>query len=66
MGKAVTLIAPPVRTEEAVFSKFESAFTPDWDKSAGAQQAMDRNKQRAAMGQKKTPLLGGVLKPARK
>ena len=64
--KAVKEIAPPKTTEAVAFSTFDESFTPDWDRRAGAQPAMDRNRARAAMGLKKTPLLGGVLKPSRK
>jgi hypothetical protein len=39
-------------------------FVPGWDKSAGAQQAMDHVRPRARMGQKMTPLGRGTLSKA--
>lgn len=41
-------------------------FVPGWDKYAGAEQAMMRNRKRAAMGKKKSPIGCGVLTPSRK
>lgn len=38
------------------------AFHRDWDKPAGAQQAMERSAKRIAEGQKKTPIGAGKLK----
>jgi len=41
-------------------------FVPGWDKYAAGQQAMSRNKQRAAMGKKMTPRGRGVLTPSKR
>jgi hypothetical protein len=40
------------------------AFVPNWDKDPGHGQHHQRLDERLAMGQKKTPLTGGKLKPA--
>jgi hypothetical protein len=43
----------------------DDCFVPGWDRKASAEQAMQRVKQRARMGAKKTPLGAGTLRPSR-
>lgn len=63
--KCCTRINGGPQTKESVFSKFDEQWTPGWDKAASGQQAMDRNKDRAKMGQKMTPLGAGKLMKAK-
>lgn len=65
MGKSATRIGNGKRTVACNYSGLSDYFVPGWDKKAGAEQAMDRVAERLAMGNKKTPLLGGALKPKR-
>lgn len=50
--------SPPKKTTAAQFSKMSERFTPGWDKECASQQKMARVAERAAMGQKKTPISG--------
>lgn len=42
------------------FNKLADRFVPGWDKRVAAGQQIDRVKDRLAMGDVKTPRLGGV------
>lgn len=44
----------------------KDCFVPGWDRYAAGQQAMSRNKARAAMGKKMTPRGAGKLIPAKR
>lgn len=50
------IINPGNRTNRAELSRPSDWFTPDWDKDAGAMQHRRKIEERAAMGQKKTPV----------
>lgn len=62
-GGRAKIVGSFTKTVDAQFAApaGDNRFVPGWDAKAGAEQAMVRCKQRAVMGQKQTPRLGGKL-----
>lgn len=56
----VRCLTPVTETVEPVERPFRSFFTPNWDKRAGAGQAMGRDKTLTDKGQVKVDRGGGV------
>ena len=59
----IHVLTPFTNTTAIMNSKPGDAYPKDWDKEAGAGQAMVQVKRREAMGIKKTPILRGVTTP---
>ena len=55
-------IQPGKRTTVAVGSTMADRFVPGWDSKPGPAQHTTRLDERIAMGEKKTPMVPGVLK----
>jgi len=58
------LIGTGVQTVAVQYSNFEDSFVPDWDRGTAMGQAADHMEPRVKMGNKLTPKLGGVMRPA--
>ncbi len=61
-GAAARKIEPGKETTKVQYATFPEMFVPGWDAEIGGGQKMARVEDRAAMGNKRTPLGPGTLR----
>ena len=63
MARGVKQLGPFTQTVRVQYSTPAERFVQNWDAKAGGEQKMVRVAERTKMGQKRTPIGAGTLKP---